>query len=323
MIEEIKKIPKVELHLHLDGSVRLETASRLSGLSLEEVREKMVAPDKCKDLNEYLTKFDFPISLMQTKENLKLIASELALSLHKQNVIYAEVRFAPFFHTKKGLTEAEVVEAVMLGMSEVPIKINLILCLMRGATFEENLKVIEIAKLYLNKGVGGVDLAGAEAIYPTSEYALLFKKIKEENIPFTIHAGEASGPQSIELALDFGAKRIGHGIRCLESENLLKRIIDNNILLEICPTSNVQTNVVSEYQKHPILTLYKSKVHLCINTDNATVSNVSLTDEYIKLYQSFGFSLEEFKRMNVDALKQAFLNEKMKAELIKKIQVGS
>ena len=208
MLEDIKKMPKVELHLHLDGSVGLETASKLSGLSLDSVREKMVATDKCKDLNEYLTKFDFPLSLMQTKENLKLIARELALSLHKQNVIYAEVRFAPSFHTKNGLTEAEVVEAVMSGMKEVSIKINLILCLMRGASFEENLKTVETAKLYLNKGVGGVDLAGAEAIYPTSEYSLLFKKVREENIPFTIHAGEASGIQSIGAALDFGAKRI-------------------------------------------------------------------------------------------------------------------
>lgn len=320
MLEDIKKMPKVELHLHLDGSVGLETASKLSGLSLDAVGEKMVAADKCKDLNEYLTKFDFPLSLMQTKENLKLIARELALSLHKQNVIYAEVRFAPSFHTKNGLTEAEVVEAVMSGMKEVSIKINLILCLMRGASFEENLKTVETAKLYLNKGVGGVDLAGAEAIYPTSEYALLFKKVREENIPFTIHAGEASGIQSIEAALDFGAKRIGHGIRCLESENLLKRIIDNNILLEVCPTSNVQTNAVLGYEEHPILRLYKMGVHLCINTDNVTVSNVSLTDEYVKLYQTFNFGLDDFKQMNIYALKQAFISEAEKVYYIKKIQ---
>lgn len=320
MLEDIKKMPKVELHLHLDGSVGLETASKLSGLSLDAVREKMVAADKCKDLNEYLTKFDFPLSLMQTKENLKLIARELALSLHKQNVIYAEVRFAPSFHTKNGLTEAEVVEAVMSGIKEVPIKINLILCLMRGASFEENLKTVETAKLYLNKGVGGVDLAGAEAIYPTSEYALLFRKVREENIPFTIHAGEASGIQSIKAALDFGAKRIGHGIRCLENEDLLKRIISNNILLEVCPTSNIQTNAVLGYEEHPILKLYKMGVHLCINTDNVTVSNVSLTDEYVKLYQTFNFNLDDFKQMNIYALKQAFISEAEKVYYIKKIQ---
>ena len=278
-----EKLKKIELHLHLDGSISLELASVLSGLSIEELKPKMIAPDKCENLSEYLIKFDFPISLMQTKENLKLIAKELANRLEKQNVIYAEIRFAPMFHTKEGLTYEEIINAVLEGLnSNNNIKTNLVLCMMRGFSKEENLKTIAIAEKYLTKGVCAIDLAGAEDKYPLDEYLELFEIASSKGIPFTIHAGENGEADEVKKAIDVGAKRIGHGIHSIDSIEVLNLIKEKNILLEICPTSNVQTNSVDKYKNHPIKKLYDLGIPLCINTDNSTVSNISLTEEYIK-----------------------------------------
>lgn len=315
-----EKLKKIELHLHLDGSISLELASVLSGLSIEELKPKMIAPDKCENLSEYLIKFDFPISLMQTKENLKLIAKELANRLEKQNVIYAEIRFAPMFHTKEGLTYEEIINAVLEGLnSNNNIKTNLVLCMMRGFSKEENLKTIAIAEKYLTKGVCAIDLAGAEDKYPLDEYLELFEIASSKGIPFTIHAGENGEADEVKKAIDVGAKRIGHGIHSIDSIEVLNLIKEKNILLEICPTSNVQTNSVDKYKNHPIKKLYDLGIPLCINTDNSTVSNISLTEEYIKLSNYFNFILDDYKQMNINAVKSSFLSEKEKEHLIKEL----
>lgn len=309
-------MPKIELHVHLDGSMRLLTASELSGKSLESVKKEMVATEQCRDLNDYLTKFDLPISLLQTKENLTRVASELAMDLEDDGVMYAEVRFAPIFHTKSGLTLEEIVEAVLLGLKEAHIQIGLLLCLMRNASDEENSQVISVAKKYLGKGVVGIDLAGAEAIYPTRDFSFLFQEASRLKIPFTIHAGEAAGPDSIQDALMMGAVRIGHGVRIIEDDDLLTEIVEKKIPLEICPTSNIQTGIFPSYSKHNIDTLYQKKVPVTINTDNRTVSNITLTKEYQKLTESFSFTLEDFKMINLNAIQSSFLSieEKQKLE---------
>ena len=258
MKEQLIKLPKVELHLHLDGAVSLELASIITGLNQDELKNKMIAPDKCANLSEYLTKFDFPGSLMQTKKNLTLISKDLVDRLAKQNVIYAEIRFAPTFHTKGGLTYEEIIEAVLKGLKSNPnVKTNLILCMMRGFPKEDNLKTINIAKKYLNRGVCAIDLAGAEDKYPIDEYLNLFELAKQKGIPYTIHAGENGRANEVEKAINIGAKRIGHGIHSIESVEVLNLIKDKNILLEICPTSNVQTNSVNTYKEHPIKKLYE------------------------------------------------------------------
>ena len=238
MKEEIKKLKKIELHTHLDGSASLNTISNITKEKIEDLENKMIAREKCKNLSEYLTKFDTPIACMQTKDNLTQISRELTEYLEDENVIYAEIRFAPMFHTKEGLTYEEIVEAVLKGLkSNKKVKTNLILCMMRGMPKESNLKTIEVTSKYLNKGVCGIDLAGAEDKYPLSEYKDLFNIISEKNIPFTIHAGENGSYKEIELAIKLGAKRIGHGIHANESQELQKVLKEKNILLEICPTS--------------------------------------------------------------------------------------
>lgn len=313
----IEKLPKVELHIHLDGSIRPSTAAYLLNKSIEDVSNNMIASDKCEDLNEYLTKFDYPEKILQTKENLERVAYELALDLKKDNVIYAEIRFAPLKHIKEGLTLDSVVDSVLDGLSRVNIKTNLILCMMRNDTYSDNLKVIELASKYLNKGVGGIDLAGAEALYKTSSFKELFIMAKKYNIPFTIHSGEADGYDSILATINFGATRIGHGIRAIEYDDLINLIIDNNILLEVCPTSNVQTNAVDKYTDHPIKKLIDKGVNVSINTDNRTVSNISLNLEYKKLQESFGFTKELFIKTNLNAIEHAFVSLDEKAKLKK------
>lgn len=313
---DYNSIPKIELHVHLDGSIRPETLSRLSNISIEDAKKNYQAPSKCADLNDYLTRFDLPIKVMQTYDNIKLIAKELAEDLKSDNVIYAEIRFAPQQHLKENLTLDEVVQAAIEGLEMVDIKTKLILSMMRNDSIENNKKIIDLAKKYLGK-VGGIDLAGAEALYPTNNFKEVFEYAKELNVPFTIHAGEADGIASIKAALDFGAKRIGHGVRSIEDESIINRLKNEKILLEICPTSNIQTSIVDEYCKHPFYELYKKGIKLSINTDNRTVSNITLTKEYYNLGEAFNLTLEDFININNNTLDYTFTSDKEKEEIKK------
>lgn len=307
----LKEIPKVELHVHLDGSVRYETLKEFKNITKEDVM-----CNNCKNLEEYLTKFNLPIEIMQTKEVLTRVAKELVEDLKKDNVIYAEVRFAPILHTKY-LSLEEVVEAVLLGLKDKDLKVNLILCMMRNSNFIENKKIIDLTYKYLNKGVVGIDLAGDEKNYKTHNFKDLFKIINDLKIPFTIHAGEADGIDSILSAINFNAKRIGHGVRCIEDEKVINLIKEKNITLEVCPTSNVDTNIC-EYIDHPIKQLYDQDVLVTINTDNRTVSNITLTEEYEKLNKYFNFGIEDFKKLNINAINASFLSEEEKSKYINK-----
>lgn len=319
MIDEIKKMLKVELHLHLDGALSIGLACKISGLSFKEVFDKMVVPFECNNLGEYLKRFEFPISLMQTKENLELVAMDLVNRLASQNVIYAEIRFAPMFHTNYGLSYDEIIEAVLRGLkSNSKVKTNLILCLMRGGSQFDNLKTIDTAYKYLGKGVGGIDLAGDEKKYPLEDYELFFDLAKKRNIPFTIHAGEVL-EEEVHVALSLKTKRLGHGIMAINNEDLLSELKDNNVLLEVCPTSNIHTNVVDNYINHPIKRLYEKGILVSISTDNPSISNVTLTEEYIELYKNFHFTLDDFKIMNTNAIKSAFLSDNEKDTLLRKI----
>ena len=321
MKDELKQLKKIELHLHLDGSVLLSTISKITNREIDDLKNEMIASSKCDNLSEYLTKFDVPIECMQTKENLTLISKELVDYLEGENVIYAEVRFAPMFHTKKGLSYEEIVEAVLLGLnSNKNVKTNLILCMMRGMGKEENLKTIEVAEKNLDKGVCAIDLAGAEDKYPLSDYCWLFELAKNKNIPFTIHCGENGSYKEIELAIKLGAYRIGHGIHAYESVELMEKLINKDILLEICPTSNVQTNSIDKYSNHPIYDFYKNNLKVCINTDNKTVSNITLTDEYVKLLDNFDFTIDDLKKMNINALEKSFLSVDEKEKLKKQLE---
>lgn len=318
---KLLNFPKIELHIHLDGSVRPSTVSEILKLDKSEIEKEMKVDNSCKDLNEYLTKFDLPLKILQTKENLIRVSEELAIDLKNDGVIYAEVRFAPILHTKNGLTCEEVIESVIEGISKVNIKINLIICLMRNVSDIDNYKVIDAGLKYINNRVVGFDLAGAEALYKTSNFKSLFNYIKKYNIPFTIHAGEADGITSIKSAIDFGTKRIGHGVRIIEDDFMIKYAKDNDITFEVCPTSNIDTKIFKEYKEHAIKKMYDNNLNITVNTDNRTVSNITLTEEYEKLINIFGFNLNDLKNMNINAIKSSFMTTNEKDLLEKEYEI--
>lgn len=312
---------KIDLHLHLDGSLRPNTVWELAkeqGISLPAAsREELVSclrvPEKCQSLTEYLERFDLPLLVLQKADALERVTYELVEDLAKQGLYYAEIRFAPQLSTKQGLRQAGAVEAAIRGLNRAladysTIRAGLILCFMRGEkNRRENEETLETAKRYFGKGVLAVDLAGAEALFKTADYEELFKKTREEGIPCTIHAGEADGPESVRKALEFGAKRLGHGVRAVEDEVLIKQIIREKVTLEVCPISNLHTKLAKSVKDHPIRRLFDRGVRVTVNTDNMTVSNTCLEREYAFLKEYYGFTDMEIETMNEYAREAAFM----------------
>ena len=309
------KLKKIELHCHLDGSLRIETVSEWTGEQEDVVRELLVSGSKTKDLNDYLKLFELPVSLLQTKSHLKEAAFELCEDLINDNCIYAEIRFAPILHTSKNLEIDDVIDSVLKGAKRTFLKFNLILCMMRNMSLEDNKKVIDAAKKYLGKGVCAIDLAGSEGNYPTSEFKELFAYARKNHVPFTVHAGEAGSHADIDDAISFGASRIGHGIKAITNFDTMENLKKKNIPLEICFTSNVNTKAVQSYMDHPIKRLIDSGVEITINTDNRTVSDTTLSKEYAKLSKYFGFDIQDFYKANLISLDHSFLSDLEKKEL--------
>lgn len=313
----------IELHLHLDGSLRAETVWELAkeqGIELtektvEEVRAKMEVPEDCKTLEEYLERFALPTLILQTEHALERVSYEMVEILAKEGVTYAEVRFAPQLHVQRGLTQAQVVEAAIRGtkrgMEQYPgIRVGLILCCMRGDTNADmNMETVEMTKQYLGDVVCAVDIAGAEALYPTSMFADLFAKAREYELPMTIHAGEADGPESIKTALSFGTKRIGHGVAAVEDPELVKRLADEGITLEVCITSNYHTKEVASIEAHPFRQLFDAGVRVTLNSDNMTCSRVNILSELEILKNVFRFTEEECERVMQYAYEARFLKD--------------
>ena len=311
----------VELHLHLDGSLRPETVWELAkeqgvelpAKSAEEVKYMMEVPEDCKTLEEYLERFDLPLLVLQKADAIERVAFELGEDRAKKGVEYAERRFAPQLSIKDGLTQDEVVEAAIRGaergMKMYPqIRVGLILCCMRGADNEElNMQTVETAKKYLGDVVCAVDIAGAEGLFPTENFAPVFAKVREYGLPMTIHAGEAAGPDSMKTALSFGTKRIGHGVAAINDPELIKRLIDENVTLEVCVTSNYHTKVVLAIRMHPIHKLLEAGVHVTVNSDNRTCSRTTLQKEKEVLKEELGFTDEEIEKMQEYAWEARFL----------------
>lgn len=310
-----------ELHVHLDGSLRPETVwelakeqgIRLPAESAEEVKYKMEVPEDCRTLEEYLERFDLPLLVLQRADAIERVTYELVEDLAKEGVDYAEIRFAPQLSVNGGLTQDEVVEAAIRGaergMKTYPeIRVGLILCCMRGADNEAlNMQTVETAKKYLGPVVCAVDIAGAEGLFPTENFAPVFAKVREYGIPMTIHAGEAAGPDSMKTALSFGTKRIGHGVAAINDPELIRRLIDENVTLEVCVTSNYHTKVVPAIEMHPIHKLLDEGVHVTVNSDNRTCSRTTLQKEKEVLKEQLGFSDEEIEKMQEYAWEARFL----------------
>jgi adenosine deaminase len=321
-------LPKIELHLHLDCSLSYKAVQQINpAISLEEYNESFIAPPKCTDLMDYLTRAVKGFQLMQTKEQLRLVTLDLFEQLQADNVIYAEIRFAPLLHIEQGLTPEEVVEtvnkAVEDGIQQTGVQANIILCTLRHYNEAQSMQTVQLVKKYRVTHVVGFDIAGDEAGYPVDAHKKAFDFAKENGLHITSHGGEASGADSVrEVLANFHPSRIGHGVRSVEDESLLSFLKENNIHLEVCPTSNVQTNVVNKIQDHPADKIYRTGISMSINTDCRTISDTTLNKEYDLLTKTFNWQKAQFLKCNLEAISHAFCSAEMKEVLKQKIAIA-
>lgn len=338
--EIIKKAPKVELHDHLDGGLRISTIMELAekeGITLPEtdpaaLKAWFIEGCKKKSLSLYLETFKYTTAVMQTKEALVRIAREAMEDYSKENVVYAELRFAPALHTQKGLNLEEVVQAVLKGLDqgrkEYGVQFGLILCAMRNERPENTLEIAELAVAFREKGVVGFDIAGDESGHPPKKHLEAFNYIRRQNFNITIHAGEAFGTESIWQAIQIcGAHRIGHGVRLTEDmlieDGRIKKmgslahfVQDRRIPLEMCLTSNVGTGACESYKDHPFPVFFKNSFRVFLCSDNRLMSDTNLTNEMIIAAREYGLSLRDLEKITINAMKSAFIHHERKIKII-------
>lgn len=328
-LQDLQRLPKTDLHVHLDGSLRIETILdlaaqqkvKLPGDNPDALRPHVQVGDDCKSLVEYLKAFDVTLSVMQTYDSLVRTAFELAEDAAKENVRYMEVRYSPILHQQKGLTLHAIVQAVLEGLAQAEkrydIKTGVILCGMRHISPEISLKLADLTVAFKNKGVVGFDLAGAEEDFPAKRHKEAFGRVLANNINCTLHAGEAYGPESIHQAIHAcGAHRIGHGVRLVEDGDLLNYVNDHRIPLECCPSSNVQTKAVKRMCDHPIRLYFDLGLRVTVNTDNRLVTDTTVSQEYLTLHEHLGFDLDEIKEVILMGFKSAFLPYALKRAML-------
>jgi adenosine deaminase len=321
----ISQLPKVELHLHLDCSLSFAVVSQINpSITIERYQAEFIAPDKCVDLMDYLTRAPSSFPLMQTAEHLRLVVLDLFKQLQNDNVIYAEIRFAPLLHTEGGLTPREVVASVEAAVAEAVqatgIEARIILCTLRYFSPAQSLATVKLVEEFQGTYVAAFDIAADKPGDVISDHMAAFKYARENSIPFTAHVGETRGVQNFWDTLQaFAPKRVGHGVCCIEDPELLELVKNEQIHLEACPTCNVQTDCYETYADHPIDRLYRAGVSIGVNTDTRTITNISLTQEYEKLQGTFNWGIEDFYNCNVNALNAAFITDELRERLLSKL----
>ncbi|PID29800.1 MAG: adenosine deaminase [Candidatus Cloacimonadota bacterium] len=329
--EFLKKLPKADLHVHLDGSLRIPTIFELAKINKvklpanneEDLKKTVCCDENTASLEEYLTGFGVTLSVLQTKEALERAAYELAEDAAAENVRYMEVRYSPVLHTEKGLKLTQISDAVIRGLQKAErnfnIKTGVIICGIRHMDSTTSLRLAELAIAYKNKGVVGFDLAGAEYNHPAKAHKEAFEIALRNNVNITVHAGEAYGPESIHQALHYcGTHRIGHGTRLIEDGDLLNYVNDHRIPMEICLKSNLHTKAVNSLIEHPCDFYLSYGLRVTLNTDNRLISDTSLTDEYMLAHEHLGLSYPELKNIIINGFKSAFAPYHQKVEIINK-----
>lgn len=321
--EELEKLPKIDLHCHLDGSLTLESARDL--LKREVSINELQVSDDCTSLAEYLEKFDLPVACIQNEAGLTRVSYDFLKEVSKENVKYVEVRFAPLLSVNENLNCRQVIQAVITGLEkakeEVGTEYNVIVCAMRHHTEEENLEMFKVAKEFLGKGVCAGDLAGNEAAFPMKEFFNLFAKVKEMGMPFTLHAGECHSVENVVDSVKAGALRVGHGIALSGNDEAIKLCRDKKIGIEMCPISNLQTKAVAKDEKYPMKEFLDAGLMVTINTDNRMVSNTTITKEIEFVQANYGITDEEIRQMMKNAIEVSFASKEVKAKLLKEIQL--
>jgi adenosine deaminase len=318
-LDVFRALPKTDLHVHLDGSLRLETILELAtkekielpATSVEGLREAIGCGKEFGSLVEYLRGFAITLKVMQTEESLERIAFELAEDAHQENIRYMEVRYSPMLHTQRGLKLTTVVEAVLAGLRRARetygIKGAVIICGIRNISPESSYQMAELAVAYKGRGVVGFDLAGAEEDFPAKHHRAAFQLVRDNNINCTIHAGEAYGPESIAQAIHVcGAHRLGHGCRLRENGDLLHYVNDHRIPLECCPSSNVQTGAVRDLPSHPLKLYFDLGLRVTVNTDNRLITETSVSRELWLVHTQMGVPFRDIKSMVMAGFKSSF-----------------
>jgi adenosine deaminase len=337
----LKSLPKVLLHEHLDGVLRPETIVELAETAGYKDLPTKDSAQLAKwfhqganqgSLAKYLEGFRHTIAVTQTEEALERVAYEQAEDLSRDGVVYYETRFAPLFHTKKGLSHQQVVAAVLKGMArgrqDFGVQSGLIICAMRNMNV--SLEMAELAVDFRERGVVGFDLAGEEGGFPPKKHVDAFHYIQRENFNITVHAGEGFGKESIWQAIQYcGAHRIGHGTRLIDDiavaegravklGDLAQYVLDKRIPLEVCLLSNVHTGATPSLEQHPFKILYRERFRVTLNTDNRLMSDTSMTKEFAAAAETFGLTLEDFEKITINAMKSAFLPYGQRCDLIYK-----
>jgi adenosine deaminase len=326
-------LPKVDLHRHLEGSLRLETLAEIArehGIDLpsydiDRLRPYVQITDDPPDFQRFLEKFRLLRRFYTTREAVERVAYEAVIDAAFDNVRYLELRFNPaaLAHTQ-GFSFYEVTGWVAASAAraqvDAGISVRLLCTIVRHESLAAAAEIIETALAFRDRGVVGIDLAGDETLHSALPFAPLFRCAAKEGLGITVHAGEAGGPENVREALEqLGARRIGHGIRAIEDSAVVQLIRQRNITLEVCPTSNLQTGVMPNFGHHPLRDLYQLRVPVTINTDDPSISDTTLTDEYLVAVKGMGLSLRDLRTFNRNAIRAAFLPADERLALEKQI----
>lgn len=328
------RLPKFDLHVHLDGSMRPGTVMELSRELPKnrkfprtlDIEEALFPPQRC-SLEEYLQAFEVTVAVLQSEAALERAAYELCEDAANENIIYMEIRFAPLLHLQEGLTPQQVVEAVLSGMRRAeknyPIRTGLILCAMKQESSDRSKQVAKLAAEYLGKGVVAFDLAGPERNFPPTLHREAIEIVKEAGLYLTIHAGEGCCPEQIKEAVDLGAERIGHGVYLYQDEATEQRVANMGIPLEACPTSNLQISGVMEtYADHPLKRYLDKGIRVTLNTDNRLMSRIDVTHEFEKVIEAFSLSKDEVGAILLNSAEAAFTTQEIKADLQNQVEAA-
>ena len=318
-IKELTALPKVELHCHLDGSLSRGFIEKRLGRKV--LQSELSVSEDCRSLNEYLEKFDLPGKCIMDETGLKEAGYDVLKSMKQENVCYAEIRFAPLLSETPDMNCNKVIEALLAGLEkgkrDFGVEYGVITCAMRHHSEEENARMLRTAREYLGHGVCAADLAGAESLYPMSEFMELFKKTKALGMPFTLHAGECGNVQNILDSVEAGAGRIGHGIAMRGHADVQKELQKKGIGIEMCPISNLQTKAVGSTKDYPMREFLNARLKVTVNTDNRTVSNTTLTKELEFIQKTYGITDEEIHLMMRNAVDVAFADDAVKERMLK------
>ncbi len=326
---DFSPLPKVELHLHLDCSLSYDVVRQLDPdiQSFEDYTQRYVAPPKCRDLTDFLDRTRASVALLQTGDALRLATHDLFRRIKEDGVIYAELRFAPFLHTERGLSPEDVVaivdEAAAQASAATGIQSRLILCTLRHFSEEQGLQTVQLVEQFRQQGkcVAAFDIAADENL-SLDPHIAAFQYAAERGIPCTAHGGEGRGPESVNEILDrLKPSRIGHGVRSIEDASTIERLKQDGIHLEVCPVCNVQIDIYPTFADHPIDRLYRKGVSVSVNTDaRGVTTDIPLSRVYVLLAEHFGWTAADFLQVNLNALDTSFAPQQMKAKLEERLR---